>query len=211
VKRMTLLLLLFFICSNRAFSSESFVPYSSEFVVAKWPVQTLGLNVSNQIQNLLNDASYPGNSANYSIAASLLKQSSTQDLSVLDRLYYGAVIKQHYHRFKESKELLLTLLKTQAKNPNALLLLSNMYSVLGEHQLAEKMCIRLISIAPQTFVATCVLNVRAQEGDLKSSLEQLATFLKNNDLSAQSNEGLGIWSAETLASLARANGEHSEY
>ncbi|MFT6329470.1 MAG: tetratricopeptide (TPR) repeat protein [Bermanella sp.] len=204
---MTLLLLLFFICSNRAFSSESFVPYSSEFVVAKWPVQTLGLNVSNQIQNLLNDASYPGNSANYSIAASLLKQSSTQDLSVLDRLYYGAVIKQHYHRFKESKELLLTLLKTQAKNPNALLLLSNMYSVLGEHQLAEKMCIRLISIAPQTFVATCVLNVRAQEGDLKSSLEQLATFLKNNDLSAQSNEGLGIWSAETLASLARANGE----
>jgi tetratricopeptide (TPR) repeat protein len=207
VKRMTLLLLLFFICSNRAFSSESFVPYSSEFVVAKWPVQTLGLNVSNQIQNLLNDASYPGNSANYSIAASLLKQSSTQDLSVLDRLYYGAVIKQHYHRFKESKELLLTLLKTQAKNPNALLLLSNMYSVLGEHQLAEKMCIRLISIAPQTFVATCVLNVRAQEGDLKSSLEQLATFLKNNDLSAQSNEGLGIWSAETLASLARANGE----
>ncbi|WP_226988933.1 tetratricopeptide repeat protein [Brumicola pallidula] len=204
---MILLLLLLLVCSNRAFSSEPFVPHSSEFVVAKWPVQTSGLNVSNQIQNLLNNASYPGNSANYSIAASLLKQSSTEDLLVLDRLYYEAVINQHYHRFEESKELLLTFLKTQAKNPNALLLLSNMYSVLGEHQLAEKMCIRLISIAPQAFVATCVLNVRAQEGYLKSSLEQLSTFLKNNDLSAESNEGLAIWSAETLASLARANGE----
>jgi tetratricopeptide (TPR) repeat protein len=180
---MILLLLLLLVCSNRAFSSEPFVPHSSEFVVAKWPVQTSGLNVSNQIQNLLNNASYPGNSANYSIAASLLKQSSTEDLLVLDRLYYEAVINQHYHRFEESKELLLTFLKTQAKNPNALLLLSNMYSVLGEHQLAEKMCIRLISIAPQAFVATCVLNVRAQEGYLKSSLEQLSTFLKNNDLS----------------------------
>jgi predicted Zn-dependent protease len=207
VKRLILLSLLLFICSGGAFSSEPFVPDSSAFVVVKWPVQTSGLNVSNQIQNLLNNASFPGNSANYSIAASLLKQSPAEDVSALDRLYYDAVIKQHYHRFEESKELLLTLLKTQPKNPNALLLLSNMYSVLGEHQLAEKMCIRLISIAPQTFVATCVLNVRAQEGDLKSSLEQLSTFLKNSDLSAESNEGLAIWSAETLSSLARANGE----
>jgi hypothetical protein len=175
--------------------------------VAKWPVQTSGLNMRDQIQNLLNNASYPGNSANYSIAASLLKQYSTEDVSEMDRLYYDAVIKQHYHRFEESKELLLTLLKAQPKNPNALLLLSNMYSVLGEHELAEKMCIRLISIAPQTTVATCVFNVRAQTGDLKSSLEQLSAFLKNNHLSGESNEGLAIWSAETLASLARANGE----
>lgn len=170
-------------------------------------MQKSGLNVSDQIQNLLNNASYPGNSANYSIAASLLKQSSADDVSVMDRLYYDAVIKQHYHRFEESKKRLLTLLKAQPKNPNALLLLSNMHSVLGEQELAERMCIRLIPIAPQTFVATCVLNVRAQEGDLKLSLEQLSGFLKNNDLNGESNEGLAIWSAETLASLARANGE----
>jgi hypothetical protein len=206
VKRLFLFSLLLFIYSSKAFSSEPFVPDSSAFVVATWPVQTSSLDVSDQIQNLLNNASYPGNSANYSIAASLLKQSA-DDVSVMDRLYYDAVIKQHYHRFEESKELLLTLLEAQPKNPNALLLLSNMYSVLGEHELAEKMCIRLISIAPQTFVATCVLNVRAQDGNLKSSLEQLSVFLKNNDLSGDSNEGLAIWSAETLASLARANGE----
>jgi hypothetical protein len=207
VKRLFLFSLLLFIYSSRAFSSEPFIPDSSAFVVAKWPVQTSGLNMRDQIQNLLNNASYPGNSANYSIAASLLKQYSTEDVSEMDRLYYDAVIKQHYHRFEESKELLLTLLKAQPKNPNALLLLSNMYSVLGEHELAEKMCIRLISIAPQTTVATCVFNVRAQTGDLKSSLEQLSAFLKNNHLSGESNEGLAIWSAETLASLARANGE----
>jgi tetratricopeptide (TPR) repeat protein len=207
VKSLCLFSLLLFIYSSRVFSSEPFVPDSSAFVVAKWPLQTSALNVSNQIQNLLNNASYPGNSPNYSIAASLLKQSSVDDVSVMDRLYYDAVIKQHYHRFEESKELLLTLLKGQSKNPNALLLLSNMYSVLGEHELAEKMCIRLISIAPQSFVVTCVLNVRAQDGDVESSLEQLSVFLKNNDLSGESNEGLAIWSAEILASLARANGD----
>lgn len=207
MKRLILLFLIVFIYPHETSASQHFVPDSSAFVVAKWPAKTSGLDVSVQIKKLLNNAAYPGNSANYSIAASLLKQSSAADVSVTERLYYDAVIKQHYHRFAESKKLLFILLQTQPDNANALLLLSNIQSVLGEHQFAEKSCIGLISIAPQAVVATCVLNAKAQKGDLKSSLEQLSAFLKNQNLGNQSDESLAIWSAETLASLARSNGE----
>lgn len=77
-------------------------------------------------------------------------------------MYYDAVIKQHYRLFQESKELLFTLRKLQAKNANAILLLANMHSVLGEHELAEKTCLRLITIAQQSVVATCAINASAQ-------------------------------------------------
>jgi tetratricopeptide (TPR) repeat protein len=204
VKRLILLSLVLFIYSRNSLASEPFVPNSSAFVVASWSVKTSGFNVNEQIKSLLTNAVYPGNSANYSIAASLLKQSSIEEVSQMDRIYYDAVIKQHYHRFQESKGLLLDLLKTQDDNANALLLLSNMYSVLGQHQLAEKTCIRLISLAPQSVVATCALNAKAQGGDLTSSLEQLSTFLNNQ---SRIDESLEVWSAETLASLASANGE----
>jgi hypothetical protein len=205
VKHLTLLSLILFIYSHSSFASEPFIPNSSGFVVASWSVNTSGVNINEKIKSLLNKAAYPGNSANYSIAASLLKRSSIEEVSQMDRIYYDAVIKQHYHRFQESKELLLGLLNTQDDNANALLLLSNMYSVLGEHKLAEKTCIRLISQALQSVVATCALNAKAQGGDLQSSLEQLSVFLNNQ---GRIDESLEVWSAEILASLASANGEH---
>jgi hypothetical protein len=190
--------------STACLASESYVPKSSAVVVAKWPTQASNLSVSEQIKNLLSEAPYPGNSANYPIAASLLRQASVQDVSATDRLYYDAVIKQHYHRFEESKELLFSLLKLQPKNANAILLLANMHSVLGEHEFAEKACLRLITIAQQSVVATCAINAKAQNGDLRSSLQQLSVILRKG---SSDDSSVAIWSSETYASLAKENGE----
>lgn len=204
MKRFFIISLTLFISSALCLESEPYVPVSSGVVVAKWPTQTSTLGVSEQIKNLLSDAPYPGNSANYSIAASLLRRASVEDVSATDRMYYDAVIKQHYHLFQESKELLFTLLKLQPKNANAILLLANMHSVLGEHELAEKTCLRLITIAQQLVVATCAINASAQNGDLLLSLQQLSVMLKNR---SSDDNSVAIWSSETYASLAKENGE----
>jgi len=204
VKRLFVISLILFIHSNVCLASEPYVPKSSSVLVAKWPTQASNLSISEQIKKLLSEAPYPGNSANYPIAASLLRLASVQDVSAADRLYYDAVIKQHYHLFEESKELLANLLKLQPKNANAILLLANMHSVLGEHELAEKTCLRLITIAQQSVVATCAINAKAQNGDLSLSLQQLSVILRN-----QSSDGnrVAVWSSETYASLAKENGE----
>lgn len=204
MKRLLIISFILFIHSASCLASEPYVPKSSDVVVAKWPTQASNLSVVKQINNLLRDAPYPGNSANYPLAASLLRQASVEDVSATDRLYYDAVIKQHYHLFEESKELLTSLLKLQANNANAILLLANMHSVLGEHELAEKTCLRLITIAQQTVVATCAINAKAQNGDLSVSLQQFSVILKNQ---SSDDNSVAIWSSETYASLAKENGE----
>ena len=204
MKRLIVISLILFLYATACMASEPYVPKSSAVVVAKWPTQASNLSISVQIKKLLSDAPYPGNSANYPIAASLLRHASVQDVPATDRLYYDAVIKQHYHLFEESKELLSSLLKLEAKNANAILLLANMHSVLGEHELAEKTCLRLITIAQQSVVATCAINAKAQNGDLSSSLQQLSAIL---NLRSSDDSSVAIWSSETYASLAKENGE----
>lgn len=204
MKRLILLSIIVIFYSLESAASEPFIPKSEDFVVAQWPTQKSTLTLNEQIKTLLDEAIYPGNSANYATAANLLKQTSADDLQTVERLYYDAVVKQHYHQFEASKTALLTLLKTKSQDANALLMLSNMYSLLGEHRLAERTCVQLIAVAEQAIVATCALNAKAQTGDVKAILKQLSIFLdKTNNLRA----GTSIWAAEVYASLARAAGE----
>ena len=189
--------------SFKSNASEPFIPNSDDFIVAEWTTSTTQLALNEQLAQLLSQAVYPGNSANYSIAANLLKKAKVNELSQVQRLYFEAVIKQHYHRFEESKDLLLALLQKDPAHVNAILLLSNIHSVLGEAEQATKMCVRLLLTTDQTLVAVCALNAKAQDGQLSESVKQLSSLLKGK---MPENKELAIWIAEVHASLVKSNG-----
>ncbi|WP_412971903.1 hypothetical protein [Glaciecola sp. MF2-115] len=189
--------------SNKSDASEPFIPISKDFVVAQWATKTTEESFREQLVNLLEQAIYPGNSANYSIASSLLAKASSSDLSEAQKLYFDAVIQQHYHRFEESKLLLLRVLQIDPGHVNATLLLSNIYSVLGDAEMAKKMCVQLLLSTDQTIVATCALNAAAQDGKLTESVKQLSMLLENQ---VPKDDELSIWITEVYASLVKANG-----
>ncbi len=226
-RRMTksiICLVVFFAVHKVAVASELYIPKLPSQVVAKWEVQKSDASTEVVIAELLREAKYPGNSANYAQAAIHLESLRTQSLNDAQLqvlvLYYDAVIRQHYHHFEKSKQLLDNLLLIQPQNVNAILLKANMHLVLGETDQALQSCTSLLGLAPTKVVAACVIDAKSYKDDLQKSLQQLSTFMrspktpKNKALNV-SNSPTGsnayteadIWFAEIQASMTKDTGD----
>jgi len=204
-----LLIILFSHANAIAKQNQSFVP-ENDTVVALWSKNKTTPQLNEEsIAHLLDQAKYVGNSQHYARAKSLLSQASESTLPKHQRLYYNALIKQHYHEFEDSLILLKKVLDTKPQHINVLLLSANLYAVQGHFELAKKTCASLTGLVEAILVAACKLNIDAQEGtntQIQNALDSLTEFSQKFPSKSQETT---IYVAEIQASMASYLGQNA--
>lgn len=192
-----------------AIAAQTYIPNSSKVVVAKWEVTEPVYISPEHIAELIREAKYPGNSANFAIAKNLLQQQKTDRTNVnteqslienTEYIYQKAVVAQYFHQFEDSNKLLNIVIQQRPEHTNAILLKSNMHLLLGEFEQALQACTRLLGLAEQAIVAACGNYAKAQKGNVKQNLDSLMGFLRSQETTSSD---VSIWLAEIQASLAK--------
>lgn len=194
------LLLLFITIANPVYSN-SYIPESSQSIVANWTVPTPAKKPKIFIAQLLNDASKPGLASRYyGRANALLKPLLAENPNDVELQFYSATILQHHHQFDQAQKLLNQIVKLQPNNVSAWLMKANIHMVEGNLAEAKKACLNLLGKTSLVISSICALEVNAEQGQVEQSYKQLKSVVK---LAGDMPLAQNVWANQILADLAQ--------
>ncbi|WAJ70438.1 tetratricopeptide repeat protein [Catenovulum adriaticum] len=190
-------------------SAQSYIPKDNDFVLDSWQVNS---NKSNQtsasltdIENLLEQAQYPGKSAyNVGRANALLKPHLKQDVSG-KAWYLSARILQHQHQFQAALKDLDKSISKNKSLTSAWLLKANIHLALAQYSQARSACVSLLGQADMLTVASCSLEVESYQNKLKASYQQLTELVERYGLPDDESQ---VWILQILADMAHRLGQN---
>ena len=195
-----LFVLAFLFIASPAFS-ESYIPKSEQDIVAQWTVPKPAEQPKVFIAQLIKDASKPGLASRYyGRASALLKPLLVANPNDAELQFYSATVLQHYHQFEQAQQLLTQLLQQQPNHISAWLMKANIHMVQGDLAAARKACVQALGQGGLFVSTVCVLEVNAEQGQVKQSYQQLKHVVSvAGDIPREEN----IWLKQILADLAQ--------
>ena len=181
--------------------SESYIPKSEQDIVAQWTVPKPAEQPKVFIAQLIKDASKPGLASRYyGRASALLKPLLVANPNDAELQFYSATVLQHYHQFEQAQQLLTQLLQQQPNHISARLMKANIHMVQGDLAAARKACVQALGQGGLFVSTVCVLEVNAEQGQVKQSYQQLKHVVSvAGDIPREEN----IWLKQILADLAQ--------
>ncbi len=183
--------------------AKPFVPDSADFVLAEWdpdsPAQAESMNLE-YIENLINQAQYPGKSAfNIGRANALLNLYFQSGQTQPKALYLHARILQHQHDFSSALKILDNVLQLKPQMSAAWLLKANIHLALAEHHNAKQACLNLIGQSDLLVASACSLEIESFQGKLAASYASLSKVVERYGLSEKES---AVWLVQILADMA---------
>jgi len=204
-------LILFIIFSNTLSAvAEPYIPDDHQLVVAKISAthrllsqqNTLALSeqeLLEQTKQLIDSASFPGQSRYYEDAYQLLstyieKYPHSNELALL-----WAHILQHDHRFQQAADVLNDILQRDPRHINANLMAARLAIVANAYQDAKKYCTNLLGVSDLISASACLLDVASHNGQLVESYTQLRIIIERGGM----QDSRKIWITLMLAEMAQ--------
>jgi tetratricopeptide (TPR) repeat protein len=116
-----------------------------------------------------------------------------------------ATLSQSTHRFPEALADLDAVLAQDARNAQAWLTKATVLQVLGDYPQASASCRRLVGLAPNLVVITCLSAVRSLNGQAEAGYRQLDGALKT--AGSEIDPSIRTWSLTLLAEMAARRGD----